>query len=591
LIDQKSIAVLPFDNLSSDPENEYFSDGMTEEIINALSKINGLKVTARTSSFVFKSEKKDVRHIGNQLGVSTVLEGSIRKSGERVRITAQLIRTDNGFHIWSENFDRKLEDIFALQDEVSLLIADKIRENFGHLTLDDHLVSAGTKNIEAYNAYLKGRYYQLKWDANGFRKAASCYEESMALDPEYHLPALAASINYAYLSSWNFMPREEARELCVRNLNKAGEEHKKWEVYQFARATKAFWLDWDIPKSNEAISEALRLFPNSTDILELGAEIMTAQGRFREGIDLIDRAMVINPLSPNHHYTKGNIYYLWNKFDQAISTFNEGIAIDPHWVLSIRLKACCYLALKDANGLEAMMDEIADPEIQDYFRILFRLMNQQEVKIDLKPSLDHDYIPWHVYFLLYNRKVNEALEKLNWGVSGRIGQYINFAFDALLTPIQDDERYQKLRNDYILVGQVAGLTDLSTNNTPENEIKKLTDSEIAEHSTQLEKAMKAEKVYLDPALNLRQLATLVDIHPNKLSWLINDQIGKNFNEYINSYRLIDFQQRALDPNNNHLTLLGMAYDSGFNSKSVFNDFFKKQTGQTPKAWVKSQSPS
>ena len=194
LIEQRSIAVLPFENLSSDLENEYFSDGMTEEIINALSKIGGLKVTARTSSFAFKNRKIDVRHIGNQLGVSTVLEGSIRKSGNRVRITAQLIHTDNGFHIWSESFDRQLEDIFALQDEVSLLIADKIRENFGHLTLEDHLVAAETKNIEAYNLYLKGRYFQLKWEAEGFEKAISCYEKSMELDPHYPLPALAASI-------------------------------------------------------------------------------------------------------------------------------------------------------------------------------------------------------------------------------------------------------------------------------------------------------------------------------------------------------------------------------------------------------------
>ena len=115
LLNQKSIAVLPLENLSSDPENEYFSDGMTEEIINALSKIEGLKVTARTSSFVFKNARKDVRHIGNELGVSLVLEGSVRKSGDKVRITTQLVRTDNGFHIWSENFDRKLDDIFALQ--------------------------------------------------------------------------------------------------------------------------------------------------------------------------------------------------------------------------------------------------------------------------------------------------------------------------------------------------------------------------------------------------------------------------------------------------------------------------------------------
>ena len=131
----KSIAVLPFVNMSADPDNEYFSDGITEEIINALTTIQGLKVIARTSSFAFKGKNIDVRTIGNQLGVTTVLEGSVRKVSNRVRITAQLISTDDGSHIWSKNFDREMKDIFGLKAEISLLIADQIRENFGYLEI------------------------------------------------------------------------------------------------------------------------------------------------------------------------------------------------------------------------------------------------------------------------------------------------------------------------------------------------------------------------------------------------------------------------------------------------------------------------
>ena len=129
----KSIAILPFLNLSSDSENEYFSDGITEELINALTSIKGLKVTARTSSFAFKGKQMDVRHIGNELGVSTILEGSVRKSKNRVRISTQLVRTDDGFQIWSSRFDRELVDIFELQDEISREIAEKLRENFEKL--------------------------------------------------------------------------------------------------------------------------------------------------------------------------------------------------------------------------------------------------------------------------------------------------------------------------------------------------------------------------------------------------------------------------------------------------------------------------
>ncbi|QCK14284.1 hypothetical protein DCC35_05755 [Mangrovivirga cuniculi] len=202
LINQKSIAVLPFENLSSDPENEYFSDGMTEEIINALSKIEGLEVTARTSTFVFKNIKKDIRHIGNELGVELVLEGSVRKSGNRVRITTQLIRTDNGFHIWSENFDRQLDDIFSLQDDVSLLIAEKIRENFGHLSFEDHLVKSQTTNIQSYQAFLKGRYFLKKWNLHDIAKGADYFEKSTILDPNFDLPFFGAGLSYSLLGSW-----------------------------------------------------------------------------------------------------------------------------------------------------------------------------------------------------------------------------------------------------------------------------------------------------------------------------------------------------------------------------------------------------
>ena len=588
MIDQRSIAVLPFDNLSSDPENEYFSDGMTEEIINALSRIEGLKVTARTSSFAFKNQKEDVRIIGNKLGVSSVLEGSIRKSGNRVRITAQLIRTDNGFHLWSENFDRNLDDIFALQDEISLLIADKVRENFGHFALGEHLVEPQTHNVEAYNLYLKGRYYQLKWDKAGFEKAVEYYEQSLALDPDYPLPHLAASITYSYLSCWNFMPKEEGEQLAAQNLSQVDQSHAGLEAFQFAKSTKAFWLDWNLTESNRSINEALKLFPNSTDLLELGAEIMTAQGRFEEGIVLIDKALTLNPLSPNHHFTKGNIYYLWGKFDKAIQAFNEGIAIDPYWILAIRIKACCYLALKDADGLENMMSEIAEPAIQDYYRILFRLITHQETKASLSADQELDYIPWHVLFLLYSGQVDQAMEKLEWGVKGRIGQYINFAFDALLAPLRNHERYKALREAYINITDEPEPVVSETKDIEKPEAK-LTATEVQEYSDLLQRMMEEDKAFLDSALSLRQLAASLDIHPNKLSWLINDQLGKNFNEYVNHFRLKEFQRQALLAENKHITLLGLAYDSGFNSKSVFNDFFKKQTGTTPKAWVKAQS--
>jgi TolB-like protein len=160
--------------MSGDPENEYFSDGITEEILNALSKVDGLLVTSRTSSFVFKGKNEDIRQIGEKLNVSHVLEGSVRRAGNRVRITAQLINASDGYHIWSESFDGDLEDIFAVQDEISRKIANKLREKLSLQEIKEPLVKNYTENIEAYNLYLKSLYYWNRWDAKNIEKALKC---------------------------------------------------------------------------------------------------------------------------------------------------------------------------------------------------------------------------------------------------------------------------------------------------------------------------------------------------------------------------------------------------------------------------------
>jgi TolB-like protein len=179
---QPSIAVLPFVNMSDDKEQEYFSDGLAEEIINALAQITGLKVTARTSAFAFKGKQEDIRKIAEALGVANVLEGSVRKAGNRIRVTAQLISAADGNHIWSERYDREMADVFAIQDEISQAIAEKLRVR---LSTNRPLVRRHTENLEAYNLYLRGRNHHLKVTPEHMAKAREFYEQAIALDPNY----------------------------------------------------------------------------------------------------------------------------------------------------------------------------------------------------------------------------------------------------------------------------------------------------------------------------------------------------------------------------------------------------------------------
>ena len=181
-----TIAVLPFVNMSTSADDEYFSDGITEEIINALASVRHLKVTSRTSSFAFKNKQVPLRQIGQQLGVAAILEGSVRRSGTLVRITAQLVQVEEDVHFWSETWNRELADIFAVQDEISLLIADKLREHGGHFDIQDRLAEKQTDNLTAYEYSLRARFHFNRWNAEDMQQAITLYEQGPGTRPKSH---------------------------------------------------------------------------------------------------------------------------------------------------------------------------------------------------------------------------------------------------------------------------------------------------------------------------------------------------------------------------------------------------------------------
>lgn len=206
---EKSIAVLPFTNMSADPENEYFSDGISEEILNALTRVEGLQVTARSSSFFFKGKNEDIRQIGSKLGVATVLSGSVRKAGKRIRTSVQLVNTADGYHIWSEVYDTDMEDIFQVQDEISLKILNRLKENFA-IRNKEAIVKAPTENLDAYNEYLKGRFHWNKSKPEDTLIAISHFEKAIEIDPNFALPYCALSYCYSFMGSAGLMLPNEA---------------------------------------------------------------------------------------------------------------------------------------------------------------------------------------------------------------------------------------------------------------------------------------------------------------------------------------------------------------------------------------------
>ena len=586
----KSIAVLPFVNMSADPENEYFSDGITEEIINALTTVKGLKVIARTSSFAFKNKNIDVRTIGDQLGVSTILEGSVRKAKNRVRITAQLVSANDGTHFWSKNFDRELEDIFALQDEISLHIAEQIRENFGHLNIQEHLIEAPTQNIEAYNLYLKGRYQHLMWDGQGIANAVGLYEQCVTIDPSFALPYFGLAYSYAMYGSWG--NNKGLLQLSEENLSKGFNLDKKSYIGHFSKATLFFWGQWDFINGHKFFQKAIELNPSYTEAEEGLCELYTAIGYFEKARWHADNILRTNPLSTNHYFTKANIHYLNEDYPKALECIETSLSINPDFAHSIALKQLCLILSKDYEKLNAFLDQTPLAERPEECRVLYKLVNPED-KIDIDISrvslmIKEDFgaalFPWQLFLLVHLDKHEMALDFLEENIKMRTGQIINFMNIPLLKPLHRYERFQDLL-------QATFRKELLPSGPEQKRIAPpkalMSASEIDIVLEFIGKGMREEKWFQNPSLSLRELAENVNISSNQLSWLLNERIDQNFNEYINSFRLEKFKELALNPSNSHLTLLGLAYESGFNSKSTFNAFFKKTEGMTPKAWVRS----
>lgn len=580
----KSIVVLPFNNISSDPENEYFADGVTEELINALSKVEGLLVTARTSSFSYKHSKKDVRIIGNELGVSTALEGSIRKAGNRVRISTQLIRTDNGFQVWSDSFDRDLEDIFELQDEISLLIADKLRENFGHLEIGEHLVSKPTANLEAYTLYLKGRYYQLRWNFDEFDLAIEAYEQSIALDPNFHQPYYGLLQCYGLKASWGMMDKEEGLKMANHYLMAGLKVNAQTSEAYFALATKALWVDWKPKEAIKHLQQALQINPNDSESMESAAEAYIALGRFSEASGYIKRALEVNPISANHHFTMGNIHYLQGEYKEALGWFKNSLEIDPTWELSLQVSALCHILLGDKAALDDILKSNPNLTEPALFEPLYEAINKQVV-LDLNSLAEtrEVYFPWKLWKQIYAGEEEQALANLVEGIEKRQGQYLNFLREPLNKPLTANAAiFQKLPTVFESELQAAEYP------SPQQQKVVLPEADQKYFLGEMARLMEEEEIYRIENLSIRSLAEKLDLHPNKLSWLINENLGKNFNEYINGLRVKSFKEKAVLEEYAHFSILGLAFDCGFNSKSVFNDFFKKSEGSTPSAWLKAQ---
>ncbi len=320
-----SIAVLPFRNLSAEKENEYFSDGITEEIINALTRIEALRVASRTSSFAFKGKAEDVRRIGEQLGVRAVLEGSVRRAGNRLRVSAELVDVADGYQLWSERYDREMEDVFAIQDEISLAIANtlKVRLLAGE---EGSLVSRATEDVEAYNHYLKGKYF---FNRRVPRQAIAEFEHAIARDPGYAPAHTGLADAYCIFGFYGGIPTLDAFARARAAASKAYDLEPDSAETHISLGLVEHYFGWNFDREDREFSRAVELAPRSAAAhswLGLKRAFIGGPGEARASAV---KATELEPLSPNVYVNVAWTYFAERRFPEAEREIRRGLELDP----------------------------------------------------------------------------------------------------------------------------------------------------------------------------------------------------------------------------------------------------------------------
>lgn len=585
-----SIAVLPFKNMSSDMENEYFCDGMTEEIINALAQISQLHVTSRTSSFHFKNKEIPIPEIAKTLDVSIVLEGSVHLSGKTLRITAQLIQAEGDFHFWSETWDRQMDNIFEIQDEISMSIADKIRENYGHFELQDHLVKKQTDNINVYEYSLMARFHKNKWNAEDVKIAEEYYKKALELDDNHVESIVGLSDVYSFMAMTGILSFMEAWSNSNELVNRAFLlDPENPEIY-YQKANSSFFTDCNFTDALNHTAKAIQLKPNYVEAQQFMSFLYVLSGEKAKAKKHLEIALGIDPLSQETLFFSAYFDYMTEDFSSSLLKLNECLLVNPRNLPAHSVKCLCLLMLGKYDEVIHYFDDgesewFVEAERVGAVGLAYAMKKDQKNTDKYLGILEErakapDGFTYDSFVFLMHATLGDLEKTFEWirsGIETKSSLLLLRYADPIVNPIKSDSRYAEFHK--IIFPSSKGLEH-------KQKKKALLDEEaVLQFKSKLENQLAEKKSYLDPSLSLRMLADQIEIHPNHLSWLLNDSLGKSFNDFINSYRLEEFKQLSKDPKNAHITLLGLAYDCGFNSKTVFNTYFKKETGLTPKQFI------
>ena len=339
--DVPSIAVLPFADMSPEKDQDYFCEGMAEEIINALTALDGLHVAPRTSAFLAKAKNFDIAEIGERLKVGAVLEGSVRKASKRLRVTAQLINVSDGYHLWSDRYDRDLDDVFALQDEIAQALVEQLQVKLLGAG-DEHLVKRRTERLDAYEQYVKGCHY--RFTQYNLRMARECFAEALRLDPDYAAAHAALADTLVALSLLGVVSPWEGLQVAQRAVERALRLDGRLSEAHAAAGTVHMWLEWRWGDAEDESRRALELHPQSVDGHVSYAQLLAILGRTEESLEQSGIAQELDPLSAYAAVFRGWCLIGARRYDEAMAACQRALELQPNFALGHWWSATLYLA-------------------------------------------------------------------------------------------------------------------------------------------------------------------------------------------------------------------------------------------------------
>jgi TolB-like protein len=450
----ESLAVLPLENLSRDPEQEYFAEGMTEALITNLAKIGALRVISRTSAMQYRGTHRPLREIAKELQVDGVIEGTVLRSGDRVRVSAQLIDAHADTHLWAESYDRDLRDVLALQSEVARAIAREIRVK---LTAVDQARFADARPVEpkAYEAYLKGRYYWNRRSGDGFEKAVQHFQQAIAKDATCALAHAGLADCHSLLGAWGRIPPEEgcrkAKELAIEALeldNSLAEAHA-------SLAFATMWYDYDFLTAEQEFERSIELNPRYAMGHSWFGFYLAMMGRYEEAYTEITRALRIDPHSSAIHYAFGFLYWSWRRYDQAIEQYEKALALEPANAIAHGFLCLAYLCkslYKPAIGAAQKSVQLSQGAssfvalVGEAYAAAGCREEAHKVLEQLQEVSKHQYVTPYLVARIYSAlgDKDEAFRWLEVGYREHEALMVTLKTDPQIDELRSDRRFQDL---------------------------------------------------------------------------------------------------------------------------------------------------